>query len=131
MVERPCDVCGEVYEAKRTNSRYCSSTCRKRASRGAVAPVVVVPDPVPGPVEMATEQQLVTLKRGSSPLGQAALTLARRIDRGVEAGAGLASLVKQLEATLRSVSLEARQAAPSFLDQAIDEVAQRRAQRGA
>lgn len=32
-MKRKCDVCGKEYEAKRKTSKYCSNTCRSRASR--------------------------------------------------------------------------------------------------
>ncbi|MGI6032355.1 MAG: hypothetical protein ACOX69_02940 [Coriobacteriales bacterium] len=32
-MKRVCEACGKVYEAKRSTSRYCSSTCRSRAHR--------------------------------------------------------------------------------------------------
>jgi len=31
--ERECYVCGERYEAKRDDSRYCSPRCRQKISR--------------------------------------------------------------------------------------------------
>ncbi len=36
-VERTCDGCGEVYEARRATSRYCGSVCRIQAIRPAAA----------------------------------------------------------------------------------------------
>lgn len=33
--ERPCQQCGDAYRALRSDSLYCSPTCRQRAARGA------------------------------------------------------------------------------------------------
>jgi hypothetical protein len=139
-VLRPCDICGTSYEAKRANSKYCSASCRKRASRGAVPlseTVTVLPGggagtdaPGPGPVESALLSELRHAERESSVLGQAALALARRVDAARDTGAGLASLVKQLEATAKAATADVK-SADSRLDKARDQLAERRAARGA
>lgn len=133
-MQRPCDVCGESYEAKRSTSKYCSDRCKMRKARGAVTKTEKVPTLAPehtdGPV---TETALVTLRateRLETPLGQAALVLARRVDQGRDTGAGLAALVKQFEATLKSATAGVKSDA-SPLDMARDELAKRRAARGA
>jgi hypothetical protein len=36
--ERACNVCERPYRPRRSTSRFCSATCRKRASRGTPAP---------------------------------------------------------------------------------------------
>lgn len=142
-MDRPCDSCGVTYEAKRPNSRFCSANCRKRASRGAPTPTSVtqgdgelVALPVSareseqGPVESALLTELKTAERDGTTLGQAALSLARRVDVGRDTGAGLASLVKQLEATIKAATADVKSAA-SALDQMRDQLAERRAARGA
>jgi hypothetical protein len=134
-VLRPCDVCGASYEAKRPSSRFCSGTCRKRFSRGAVpAPevnevAVLVPPAEAGPVESALLAELTAVERAATALGQAALALARRVDIGRDTGAGLAALVKQLEATAKAATADVKSAA-SPLDLMRDELAERRS-RGA
>jgi hypothetical protein len=148
---RPCDVCGVSYEAKRPNSRFCSGTCRKRFSRGVVtlpevteretAPVTkgdvhplasLVPsvDLEVGPVETALLSELTEVERAATALGQAALALARRVDIGRDTGAGLASLVKQLEATVKAATADVK-SDQSVLDKRRDDLAARRAARGA
>jgi hypothetical protein len=77
-------------------------------------------------VESATLTQLQTADRTDTPLGQAALALARRIDYGRDPGAGLAALAKQLEATLSSATADV-QAELTPLDRARDDLAARRA----
>lgn len=147
---RPCDVCGVSYEAKRPNSRFCSGTCRKRFSRGvvtlpevteseiapvtegdmpAVATLVPPSDLEVGPVETALLAELMEVDRQATALGQAALALARRVDIGRDTGAGLASLVKQLEATAKAATANVKSEA-SALDLMRDELAERRS-RGA
>lgn len=140
-MQRPCDVCGDIYEAKRSSSKFCSSRCRVRASRGAVTesrpPVepeisvpevpTIVPDaPGVGPVEAAALEQLTKAERNQTTLGQAALALARRVDIGRDTGAGLAALVKQLEATVNAATADVKSEATP-LDRARDELAARRA----
>lgn len=136
---RPCDICGDSYEAKRPNSKYCSANCRKRASRGVVPvaeTVTVLPggsvggQAGPGPVESALLGELHLVERESTVMGQAALALARRVDAARDTGAGLASLVKQLEATVKAATADVKSAA-SPLDKARDQLAERRAARGA
>ena len=141
-MQRPCDVCGQSYEAKRSTSKYCSDRCRVAASRGAVTkhvdsipetPVVtVLPDSseAKGPVEAAALGHLRAVERDATTLGQAALALARRVDVGRDTGAGLASLVKQLEATMRAATADVRSEA-SPVDKMRDDLAARRAARGA
>lgn len=108
-MERPCDVCGGIYEAKRPSSKFCSATCRQRAARGAptnhVAPVTPLPTSTEtGPVETEAKRHLSGLGRESTVLGQAALALARRLDAGRDTGTAMASLAKQLQATLDSAT---------------------------
>jgi hypothetical protein len=137
-MDRPCDVCGQTYDAKRPNSKYCGDTCRKRASRGHVtdsdADLVALPvsarEIERGPVESALFAELAVAERDKTTLGQAALSLARRVDVGRDTGAGLASLVKQLEATAKAATADVKSAA-SPLDKARDQLAERRAKRGA
>lgn len=135
-MQRPCDVCGEVYEAKRATSKYCSDRCKMRKARGAVTRsggekvAQLAPEPTDGPVTAAALVTLRETERLETPLGQAALALARRVDVGRDTGAGLAALVKQFEATLTAATANVKSDA-SPLDRARDELAQRRAARGA
>lgn len=134
-MDRECDVCGDTYDAKRPNSKYCGGTCRKRSQRGALAAdedtqvPTLVPDLEVGPVEAALLSELSKVERSATALGQAALALARRVDVGRDTGAGLASLVKQLEATAKAATANVKSAA-SPLDLMRDELAERRS-RGA
>lgn len=111
-MQRPCDVCGETYEAKRATSKYCSDRCKMRKARGApvkhadaipLRPADVLESEI-GPVEAETRRHLAEVDRETSVLGQTALVLARRLDYGRDTGAALASVAKQLEATLSSAT---------------------------
>ena len=33
MSQKTCSVCGETFEARRRDAKYCGPTCRKRAER--------------------------------------------------------------------------------------------------
>jgi hypothetical protein len=145
MIVRPCDACGETYEAKTRRSRYCSDRCKRRFHRGARAPENVTPleprkrpkkkdrpatvEPVDdgaGPVEKATRMSLAEVDRLDSPLGAAAVVLARRLDEGRDTGQGFASLAKQLQATLEAATAGVQQEADP-----IDELRARRARKAA
>lgn len=126
-MQRACDACGDDYEAKRPNSRFCSDTCRKRGQRGARSE----PDaPKNTEVESAVRAELESVGRGRSPLGLAALALARRVDDGRDTGAGLAALVRQLGVTLAAATAGVT-VEQSPLDAQRDELAERRRRLGA
>ena len=127
-----CTSCGESFEAKRPSAKYCSERCKKRAQRGqrVVNLPGAPPAPVVGRVEAAAAARLAEVEREDTPVGQAVLALARRIDQGYDTGAGLASLVKQFEASLKSATAGA-ETEVSPVDQMRDELAARRAARGA
>ena len=119
-MDRPCDVCGTAYTAQRSTSRFCSQRCKRRAHRGAptklppeTLPVVpdVVPLPQPesaglaGGVAESTRVKLVALDRLDSPLGQAAMVLARRLDNpGMDTGSSIASVARQYQLTMEAAT---------------------------
>ena len=127
-MERACDSCRTSYAAKSPLSRYCSSRCAKRAQRTGLArsaqgaATIAQPPAVTQEVEAAVRATLKDAGRLSTPLGQVALTLARRLDApGGDTGAGLAALAKQLAATLAAVTADVRPA-----DDLLDELRIRR-----
>ena len=120
-MERPCDACGTTYAAKRASSRFCSERCKKRAQRAPAtqrsgkrrqarpnAAVVPIPQPdVTAGVAESTRRKLDEMGQLDTPLGQATLVLAHRLDSpSGDTGAGLASLAKQLAATLAATSAD-------------------------
>lgn len=124
-----CALCGEPFEAKRSTKRYCSASCRARASQGAT-PVTDLPRPTANGVEAATRAELDAADRLDTALGQAALALARRVDSDRETGASAAAVTKEWR-TVMTEALKGAGAAASPLDRARDELARRRAARGA
>lgn len=125
-------VCGTGFDARNPRAKYCSDRCRKRAQRGG--DVVALPAPVPdepaelvGGVERTTRATLTEAGRIETPMGQACLALARRIDfPGLDTGSALAALVARLESSLAVATRGAgATSAPNALR---DELAVRRAQ---
>jgi hypothetical protein len=124
-MERRCNVCKITYTAKRASSRYCSERCKKRAQRAPAnqrsgkrrqarpnTAVVPLPQPdVTAGVAESTRRKLDEMGRLDTPLGQATMVLARRLDApGGESGSGLASVAKQLAVTLAAVGSDVRPA---------------------
>lgn len=102
---RNCDFCGQSYAAQRPTSKFCSSTCRGKNSRGDQPPVAAVSAPVdPGrPVAGlvdAVSAELEALGRLDSVTGQHALELANRIVSAPGMNAGVAALSKELSRVL-------------------------------
>jgi hypothetical protein len=114
-MEHACGSCRTSFTAKSPLSRYCSSRCAKRAQRTGLArsaqgaATIAQPPAVTQEVETAVRATLEDAGRLSTPLGQVALALARRLDApGGDTGAGLAALAKQLAATLAAATADAR-----------------------
>lgn len=135
-MDRMCDACGETYVAKRVTSRFCSSNCRVRFSRGGGGDVVQLPTTEPEQavaslgVLAATERELVAAERLETALGQACLTLARRLDSpGLDTGSAMASVAARLDDLLAKATKGAGKATrPGQLQ---DELAARREKHGA
>ena len=130
-MQRPCDVCGTPYTATRASSRYCSERCKKRAQRAPATQrsgkrhqarpntaVVPLPQPdVTAGVAESTRRKLDEMGRLDTPLGQATMVLARRLDSSSgDTGAGLASLAKQLAAMLAAATADVRPAGDLLTD---------------
>jgi len=118
-MQRPCDQCSEGYEAVRSTSRFCSDRCRNRYRKhpatAAVVSLEVVACPPDG-VAAVFEAELTDAGRLDTPRGQMVMVLARRLDNPArETGPALASLAKQLEASL-SAALKGARVVPDGLD---------------
>ena len=118
MAQR-CAGCGGPMPPRigRGRPRKMCETCsptRKRLPRGTSkttpAPTITALPGQPG-VTDATRRELDACGRTDTPLGLAALVLAGRLDSGQESGSSLATLAKQLEATLRAATKGATVAA--------------------
>lgn len=105
-MQKVCTRCGEQFAAARKDVRYCSKRCRNSASRDRVAgkPDVLPDLPAVMPVVSgnfgAALAELTAAGREDSSAGQAALTIARRMDEGAESSAGLAALSRELRAAM-------------------------------
>lgn len=110
-MNRPCDSCGESYEAVRPSSRFCSSGCRQWAHRNpggvlrnlaSLQRLAPVPSGTPArPVAVvrpAVFSELLAAGQDRSVLGAVALGLAAQIDSA--GGLGVAPLARELRATM-------------------------------
>jgi hypothetical protein len=134
MAERSCDICGKIYEAKRKTSKFCGDTCRARHTRATAAkaaatgtsrtaaPVVDYERP---PLSAAVRAELEDMKRHETAVGQVALSLALRIETGMDTGSAMASLSKELRAALNE-ALRGAKDTQSGLEGIRDELAARR-----
>jgi hypothetical protein len=123
---RTCPVDGTDMSARRPSAKYCSDRCKKRAQRGGT--VVALPPAPTGPVTVRASvlADLEAAGRVDTPLGQTALVLAERLDARADTGSAIASVAKQLQATLEAATSDATLAVNP-----LDELRARRAQRGA
>lgn len=93
-MSRPCAACGREFEARRSNAKYCSDTCRQRGHRNPKPSVDVDPGQGSSLVE-AARVELAAVGREGSALGLAALALAAQISVSPRA-----DLVREFRATL-------------------------------
>lgn len=95
-MRRICVTCGREYVAKRSDSRTCGETCRKRRTRGAVA----MPELIEGnSLVEATRRELEEAGKVDTMLGQQALALAARMT-GTETPGGIASISRELRTVM-------------------------------
>lgn len=128
--------CGKVFEARSAKARYCSDRCRKRKGKADAIGADVVTFTASdssgdtGAVAAATRAELESADRLDTPLGQAALALARRLDNpGLDTGSAMAAVAKQLETALAGATRGVGKTTATGLLQ--DELAERRRTRGA
>lgn len=117
-MKRPCDTCGNPYEAKSPRSRFCSDLCRAR-NKGKpkdAAEVVHVTDLGDSRLYRVAEAELTAAGRVDSSLGQAALALARVIGSPRDTGSAQASAVREFRATM-SAALQGVSAAADPVDE--------------
>ncbi|MFD1656985.1 hypothetical protein ACFSL4_01725 [Streptomyces caeni] len=121
-MQKRCEACTAVFEAKRNTAKYCSDRCRVRASRrpkdtAAPAPdrVTAVPsgDQAGGEsLAGAARTELEGAGRLQTAAGMAVLALARRIDANTaETGSSLAAMVREFRAALADALKGAGEAA--------------------
>lgn len=129
MVKK-CESCPKRFESRSPKARFCSDKCRKRASRSRTpdgsdsdgeASVIVAP----AGVLVATLRELERAGRADTPLGQIALALAARLQFATaDTGSALASVSKELRATLAAATEGAERAADP-----VDELRRKREER--
>jgi len=105
-VQRMCASCGRPYGAKRASSRFCGPTCRQRASRASAAGIppraATSGDRAASPsdLERVVARELEAVGRLDTAIGQLAMELAYRVASPHETGAAVASLARELGATM-------------------------------
>lgn len=119
---RSCAACGKSLEGRSSRAKYCSSSCRARVSEGAVVPLErrTVASGSSSALVDATRAALADAGRDESPLGLAALELARTLSSSDCPPAAKAGLAKQLDLTLGAALKGVRVAGP------MDELRRRR-----
>ena len=123
MQELVCQACGEDFEARRRDAKFCSTRCRKRAQRhpGSRAAVDQGTSVAAIGLVIATEAELEAAGKTDSVLGQLAIQLARRVATAGPAESGFSGLVKEFRAVRAEVlGRDQKQSDP------VDEVKQRR-----
>lgn len=131
-MERTCQRCGKAFTAG-PRALYCGSTCRARASEdrrsGTTSPPAAMPQRGSSGQALAdrVRAELDAAGRLGTTAGETALLLARRLEAGDDAGSAVASLARQLLATMSEALRDSQQAAD-----VVDELSARRdARRGA
>lgn len=126
-MQKVCEACREPFETTNPRKRFHDSVCRSRAHRGAVVvdlPTRTEPLTVASGVADATLQALEAADRASTPAGAAALALAARIDANSDTGSAMASMTKELRATMTEAL-----AGAAVEPDALDELRERRLSR--
>lgn len=118
---RQCLACGAELSGD-ARKRYCGPTCRKRGSRQASV-TEIHPSEVPTVVE-STQAALVAADRLATPAGAAAMVLATKLDQGRDTGSAVASLVRELRATMAEALANTKVAADP-----VDELRRKREER--
>jgi hypothetical protein len=145
MLKRTCATCGAKYEAQRSTSKYCKSSCRVRASqtRAKLVLVPATPPPADAPgtasdsmpaasdpspaaasdgVLAATMAELEEIGATKSSMGQLALRHAARLQYVADTASGTAALSREL----RQVLDAARASSSGSRGDAFDDIAKRR-----
>lgn len=131
-MQRNCVICGRPFEAKRSTAKYDKPSCRARAAQGAKVLTLSERQAAPAApgVVAATRRELEEAGRLETALGQAALVLARRVEDDRDTGSAAAAVTREWRA-VKAEALAGAGAQQSPLDKARDELAKRRAARGA
>lgn len=90
--------CSKDFEARRSNARFCSSTCRSRANRArpASGSVTHLPTMFRSALELRVHLQLEDADRLDTIAGQQAMMLAAQLSNPTITASGVASVSKEL-----------------------------------
>ncbi len=112
MSQRLCADCGgplPVQSGKGRRRTFCERCSPPRRQKSVTPLPTIVPSvPQGNSCETATRESLDAVDRIDTPMGQAALALARAVDSGQESGSGLAAVVARLDATIASATSDVR-----------------------
>lgn len=115
-MERPCDSCGDAYEAQTKRSKYCSTACRVAATRARQAEAAradaegTVVEPAAPPstkVADALRAELAKLEVDATYEGTIAIGIAKQLDGGHVVGSAYVSLSKELDRRVEALRLKA------------------------
>lgn len=111
-MDRECARCGQTFQTRRPEARFCSGRCRNSAQRARAKgqperdPKAATPAGEPAETFKvagtlaAVVAELTAAGVLESSTGQVAVALARRIDKGAESSAGLAALSRELRSAM-------------------------------
>jgi len=112
MDDRRCLDCGTSLAGRSPRAKYCSGTCRTRATKArkagrASASVSSLPGAgsALGAIERRVVAELSAAQLDSS-LGQMAALAARQLDQGHDGASAMASLMRRLEQMLETLRAE-------------------------
>lgn len=130
-MQQACEACGGPFEPKNAVSRYCKrpecvrarARDRKRRQLGMVVAMSPRDAPSGSPLVSAVRAELEQAGRADSVFGRQALHIAGLLDAGEQLGSAVASLHKELRATMLAALASAETAGP------VDELRRKRAER--
>ena len=115
-VIRCCDLCSRPYEARRSTSRFCSSSCRARNGKRVRGRARSAGSG--GLLADAVQAELAAAGTAETWLGRLATQLARSLDEEAHSGAGRAALSRALsESMTAALSSEGVPVEPDALDE--------------
>lgn len=106
-MQRPCDLCQTTYEAKRPQSRFCSTRCRTAWSRGTRPSAAESDRPGMQSTDVASrvERELEGLGVAGRYEAGIVVGIARQLDSGVVQGTAYVSLSKEVDRRMDALRL--------------------------
>lgn len=113
-MQRPCDFCGNQYEAVRKNSRFCETKHRVAYAKAKQSGRPVPAEQPTAPAEPASTDVADRLERELRKLGVfdayeagVVLLMAQQLDSGRHSGAAFVSLSKEVDRRVDALRLKA------------------------